>query len=161
MKRIIFTICAVLICFSFSACNSGDSTPDKTPIQTPEDIKYGAEGSAYADHSVLEHIFGEWEFVKMNSPWDYTWYRRLVVNADGTCVIDSVQGKWKIEDEFTNHSTITIGLYVDGIAIYGAYFGLATNVDGETYVYLLPTAGEQGFFQIDNATFTDKYLNKN
>jgi len=123
MKKLIALLLISVMCLSFVACNNNDgSTNDNTTNENDSTIQYGVGESAFADHPLLPCIYGTWEFVSCNSPWDYTLYKTLTINHNGTCIVDDVAANWKINDDYTSTHILYIGLYVDNECIYGAEF---------------------------------------
>ena len=140
MKKIVVLLLAAVMCLCFIACgneetpniNDNNSTQQETDNQTLDakdtpSIIYGAGESKYADHQYLHDIFATWEFKENFASSEYTMYKTLALNEDGTCVIDGENANWKIEDGDTSENTLYIGIYKNSEIIYAATFQMDTK----------------------------------
>ena len=171
MKKIVALLLAAVMCLSLVACGSGETpnTNDNSGMQqetesnnAPENndttanetstptITFGVGDSQYADHPYLSDIFGTWEYEKHFYDSEYTLYKSLVLNEDGSCTIDGVDANWKLDDENTNDNYLYIGIYSNSEIIYAACFRMDT-----TYGFCMVPMSSL-WAEPDGAVFTKK-----
>lgn len=167
MKKIIVLLLVAIMCLSLIACgseetpntnnNSGvqqetvsnnapennEETADETTTPT---ITFGVGDSKYADHQYLNDIFGTWEFKENFASSEYTMYKVLTLNEDGTCVIDGENANWKIEDSDTSENRLYIGIYKNSEIVYAATF----QMDSKYGLVLWPVYRQGGAYTQPN-----------
>ena len=162
MRKILALLLAVVMCFSLVACGGGETpnTDDSNGVQqetetdnTVEDneataptITFGVGDSKYADHQYLNDIFGTWEFKENFASSEYTMYKVLTLNEDGTCVMDGENANWKIEDSDTSENTLYIGIYKNSEIVYAATF----QMDSKYGLVLWPVSRQDGVYTQPN-----------
>ena len=148
MKKLLALLLAAAMCFSLVACGGGETpnTDDNSSMQqetennndvenndttanetTTPTITFGVSDSKYADHQYLSDVFGTWVFKENFATSEYTMYKTLTLNEDGTCVVDGENANWKIEDSDTSENTLYIGIYKNSEIVYAATFQMDSN----------------------------------
>ena len=119
MKKLLALLLAAVMCLSLVACGgeSNDGGGEQAVSNNGTDIQYGAQGSAYADHPLLQVLYGEWKL--QDAELGENKYRYLIVNEDGSCLVDGKDGNWEISDE-TADFKVEIHIYIDGEYFAGA-----------------------------------------
>lgn len=125
MKKAISLFLSLVLCLSLCACGSGNESTRETKATEPATNKLDAyeieensemgEGavatteSPYANHPHLQYLYGEWE---INSGYenDDVAFRSLIVNEDGTCIIDGMSATWTIS-KHSSESSLMIDIY--------------------------------------------------
>lgn len=136
MKRGSSLLLALCLLLTLTACGKTAPAADSAAFLL-EEPRFGADGSAYADHVLLPAIYGNWVLdERVEHGADFSYYRSLTISEDGSCLVDGEEALWKIEDDLCTASSLQIGVYRQGQCIWGALFG--AEFSG---VYLLPTRG--------------------
>ena len=126
MKKAISLFFAFALCLSLCACGGSNNVP-KTTDSTKDNTAIS--------HPLVQDICCEWYVGSAgseNSP-----FQSLIINEDGTCVVDGVNATWRVEECYTNDTSLSIYIEIDGQACYGiVYFrntGAATLTKPSDY----------------------------
>ena len=123
MKNILALLLAVVMSVCLVACGDGETPSANNTTETTE--------SPNANHSLLTHLYGEWEvYTDYSDP-----FRTFTIHVNGKCVVDGIDATWKIADLYTTDDNLYIEIYNDdehlgGIMIWGnnkAVEGVGTN----------------------------------
>ena len=139
MKKTISLLLALVLCLSLCACGSNKA---ENPTTIPTEV-IESTASKYADHPLLSQLYGTWEFESFGAPWEYTLFKSLTVNEDGSCIVDGTAGSWKISEDGTNETEVRILLYIDSECVYTVRFGESGDGEGNTH-YFLQTSEANG-----------------
>ena len=137
MKKALSLILALILCLSLCACGDNDTpettkntnaptstqdVPTKEDTPTTEDTTVADETTTSTEsitisHPLVQDICCEWYTTPEGAP-----FQSLVINEDGTCVVDGVNATWKIEEQFTKDDALSIYIYIDGKACHGMLY---------------------------------------
>lgn len=141
MKKILVLLLAAVMCFSLVACGGGETPSANDNSGMQQDEQSGGENAGnnttentenpYANHSLLEHLYGEWAvYTDYSEP-----FTTFTINNDGNCVVDGLDATWRIADMYTTDDDLYIEIYNDdkllgGIMVWGnrnVVQGVGTN----------------------------------
>lgn len=125
MKKLIALFLALVMCLSLCGCggsvggNAGGNAGEKTPTEAEE------TESPFTNHPQLQYMYGEWV---INSGYenDHVAFRTLIINEDGTCIVDGTSATWKIS-ESTSESWLEIEVFSGAEMLCSAHY--AENID--------------------------------
>ena len=129
------------MCLSLVACGGGNDTPsinDNSGAQqsggeNSENNGTGSTESPYANHPFLQSLYGEWQL--QDGEMGDNKYASIIINKDGTCLVDKKNGTWNISED-TNDIKLEIHIYIDG-----AYFaGAGLRGDGPSFYGIIARA---------------------
>ena len=138
MKKAISLLVALVLCLSLCACGSSESkddVPQNTEIVTTE-VTAGltATESTVVDHPMLPYLYGEWEQevyegIKCS-------FNTIVINDDGTCVIDGKNATWEIDPDNTSYEYNTLWVYFyNGSNRVGGVVFSESSFNEEGYIF--------------------------
>ena len=119
MKKFFALLVAAVMCLSLVACGGGEETPNTDDNGTQQENNTNQNADPYTDHPLLQSILGEWALQDEeigNNP-----YSSVVINEDGTCLVDGQNATWKATDR-TNEMRFAIAFYIGDVCIGGGQF---------------------------------------
>ena len=93
MKKTIFLLLALVLCLSLCACGIDSEKAE----------------SAMIDHPMLPHMYGRWERIVEDGI--KCSFNTIIINEDGTCVIDGIEANWKIDHDNSNYEHKILWVY--------------------------------------------------
>ena len=141
MKKALSLLLVLVMCLSLCACGGGNDAPEtteatNTPTSTQnipnegdtpstgetiiEDKTTAPTENIAISHPLVQEICCEWYVGSAGS--EDAPFQSLVINEDGTCVVDGVDATWRIEEYYTKDTSLSIYIYVNGEACYGILY---------------------------------------
>lgn len=134
MKKIVALLLVAVMCLSFVACGGGeiqntndDSHTNPSEHMNNETTQSNSENteSPYANHSLLSHLYGEWETTTEGNS-----FTSFTINEDGSCIVDGKDATWKIDEEYTSEENLCIEIhnsteYLGGVMVWGSNLGVS------------------------------------
>ena len=135
MKKALSLILALVMCLYLCACDNsntdtsnptnGDSTNPSTNTNTttenitdtPSTNNTENNQAEAPNHPLVQDICGEW--VPDEDTVDQAPFQSLIINKDGSCVVDGTPATWKIENSYTTDTDLSIRVYMDGKISFG------------------------------------------
>ena len=120
MKKLII-ILTIAMCLALCSCSgSAHGNTDKNVPTEAEETE-----SPFTNHPQLQYMYGEWV---INSGYenDHVAFRTLIINEDGTCIVDGTSATWKIS-ESTSESWLEIEVFSGAEMLCSAHY--AENID--------------------------------
>lgn len=144
MKKILALLLVAVMCLYLVACGSGvnestqpqsDGEKNNVTNSTTENIE-----SDFANHPLLTKLYGTWENKSDN---EYAPCQTLIINEDGSCIVDGVEATWDVERPYNPNSTssLVIDIFIDGERNFGAIL-----FDNGTIVGQTPNYGTGGWY---------------
>lgn len=138
MKKALSLILVLVLCLSLCACGGGEqnnetqgntesNSTNNTTMGSTTDTTSGAGNDENSqaetpNHALVQDICGEWKPDADDAP-----FQSLVIQEDGSCVVDGVSATWKIEGSYTTDTELSIRVYVDGNILFGMVFYSASR----------------------------------
>ena len=148
MKKALSLLLALVMCLSLCSCGSSenkDEVPQKVEVVTTEAtvgttettagmLEAETTGNTATDHPMLPYLYGEWEHevyegIKCS-------FNTIVINDNGTCVIDGMNATWEIDPDNTNYEHNILWVYFyDGSNRLGGVVLSESSFDEEGYSF--------------------------
>ena len=110
MKKIFSYLLLFVSVLALVGCGDGNDTPETSEATTSTEI-------ITISHPLVEEICGEWKTSTEGAP-----FKSLLINADGTCVVDGVDAVWQIENSYTRDDSLSVYIFVNGEAYCGILY---------------------------------------
>lgn len=94
MKKTLSLLLVLVMCLFLCACGGGNDTPEMAEI---------------AEHPMLPYMYGRW--VRKVEDGIKCSFNTIVINKDGTCVIDDSDARWEIDPNNTNYEHNILWVY--------------------------------------------------
>ena len=133
MKKTLSLLLALVMCLSLCACGGGE---EEAPAEA-ETISSEAPAATVTDHPLLPNMYGEWMLTDTDHPENYP-YASAIINEDGTAIVDGEELVWRIYEEYTKESSLTLYFYRGSEKVAGAMYDEAgwfgpLSADGAMY----------------------------
>ncbi len=127
MKKALALLLALVMCLSLVACGENKTTEEKgmeaaetidtiTSETLIEEVIPEVHEDLIATYPLLAGLLGEWKsisHVQEDDPFQET----IIINDDGTCMIDGKNGLWQVDTGNTAEGRVCISIHVDGTHI--------------------------------------------
>lgn len=133
MKKALSLLLALVMCLSLCACGGGE---EEAPTEA-ETVSNDPPAAAITDHPLLPNVYGEWLLTDTEHPENYP-YASAIINEDGTVIVDGEELVWRIYEEYTKESSLTLYFYRGSEKVVGAMYDEAgwlgpLSADGAMY----------------------------
>lgn len=133
MKKTLSLLLALVMCLSLCACGGGE---EEAPAEA-ETVSSEAPAATVTDHPLLPNMYGEWMLTDTDHPENYP-YASAIINEDGTAIVDGEELVWRIYEEYTKESSLTLYFYRGSEKVAGAMYDEAgwfgpLSADGAMY----------------------------
>lgn len=122
MKKVISLLLALVLSLSLCACGDNDTSE----ITVEDEATASIENTAIS-HPLVQDLCGQWHTAPEGAP-----FQSLVINEDGTCVVDGIDAVWQMEDFYTKDDALSIYIYIDGEACHGMLYFSDTDAAAVT-----------------------------